>query len=126
MLNNAPKLCLSTRKRVAFFMSSTKYEGDEGFKTSWLGPVWDIAIVPMSHVTLAIIFLFDFLWKVCQNGPHFIFKNSVNGLLWLLTCFFLIHEVKNVILKIPNIKAFGFFTHIFNQKAPNLQICFKD
>lgn len=97
----------------------------EGFKTSWLGPVFRIAIVPMSHVTLAIIFLLDFLREVCQNPPHFIFKNSVSGLLWLLTCFFLIHGVKKkVILKISNIKAFFFFfTHIFNQ--PNLQICCK-
>lgn len=30
-------------------------------KTTWLVPVLDIAIVPMSHVILAIIFLFDFL-----------------------------------------------------------------
>lgn len=113
MLNNVPMLCLSIRKRVVFFISSTKYEGDGGFKTSWLGPVLDIANVPTSHGTLAIIFLFDFLWKVCQNRPHFIFTNSVNGLLWLLTCFCLIHEVKHVIWKIPNIKAFGFFyTHI--------------
>lgn len=90
-------------------MSCTKYEGERRLqKRAGWGPVLDIVIIPMSHVTLNIIFLFDFLRKVCQNPPHFIFKNSVNGLLWLLTCFFLIHEVKKVLLEIPNIKAFDF------------------